>query len=143
MPVTGLKQEIKAYTIEASGTPVATVKAASVLDVMKFVLDDFDDLTGNGYWDGEQPLAIRNANRLEADALATHFVYWHSRESMSREDAVFPRAVRETSAGIQPAVPFRLRLRWKLPVWALRHHAAVKRRSNLVTVAIPAAPLEN
>jgi hypothetical protein len=103
MPVTGLKHEIKAYTIEASGTPVATVKAASILDAMRFVSEDFQELTGNGYWDGEEPLAIRNANWIEKDALLTetkenhrvgdreddHFVYWHSRESTTLEDVAY------------------------------------------------------
>ena len=68
MPVTGLKHQINAYTIEAAGTPVATIKAASILDAMRFVLDGLD-LTGNGWWDGEEPLAVRNANWLEKDAL--------------------------------------------------------------------------
>jgi hypothetical protein len=103
MPVTGLKHTINAYTIETSGTPAATIKAASILDAMKFTLDDFECLRGNGWWDGEEPFAIRNATWLEKDELLAemkrtdqgydghedHFVYWHSRESTKREDAAY------------------------------------------------------
>jgi hypothetical protein len=97
MPVTCLKHQIDAYTIEASGTPVATIKATSVLDAMRFVLDGFPDLTG--WWDGEEPFAIRNANWLEKDELLLevkrreedrddeHFVYWHSREATRSEES--------------------------------------------------------
>ena len=98
MSIIDFKHQISAYTIEAAGTPVATIKAASILDAMRFVSNDFEQLTGDGHWDGEEPLAIRNANWIEKDALLIelrneersdvddeHFVYWHSREFTSCE----------------------------------------------------------
>ena len=101
MPVTSLKHQIDAYTLEAAGTPIATIKAASIEDAMRFILDECVDLVCNGYWDGEEPVAIRKANWLEKDALLLetkkeeheeraddeHFVYWHSREITSTEAA--------------------------------------------------------
>jgi hypothetical protein len=112
MPVTGLKHTISAYTIETSGTPVATIKAASILDAMKFTFTDFECLRGNGWWDGEEPLAIRNATWLEKDELLAeaersdrgddghwdHFVYWHSRESKTSEDAAHYSRIRRQEA---------------------------------------------
>jgi hypothetical protein len=107
MPVTEARHQIDAYTIEASGNPVATIKATSVLDAMRFVLD-FDDLTSDGRWDGEEPVSIRKATWLEKDAVLSegnsygkHFLYWHTRETTNIEEANY-NARSQPKSGLQP-----------------------------------------
>ena len=95
MPVMESSHKISAYTIEVAGTPTATIKATSLTDAMRYIADGFEDLTAHGWWDGEEPITIRNATLLEKDELQRelkrphrvgidsndpHFVYWQTRE---------------------------------------------------------------